>query len=350
MFPDLGDDAPRREGTAAHEVMETILRGGVVTPGTIARNGVEITQQMIDGAWLLRQDIEEKLGANWAQMIVVEQRVNIPRIHPMQCWGTPDVYAWVRTSAERYTLYVWDLKFGFKQVEVFESEQLTAYAAGALDLYPQLSDMAVTCVLTIVQPRAYHPLGPVRSWTVAASDLRGEINILASVGEDALSPTPICTPHPEACENCLARSGCGALLEAGYRGMDIARQAVARVLPDDALGLELVMLDDAEALIKARKSGLEELVKHKLKQGVRVPHWSMGPGRGATVWIKPAAEVAAMGKLLEKDLRKPMEVMTPLQAQAAGVPESVLRVYSQSVPGATKLTRTNEKDIRRVFS
>jgi uncharacterized protein DUF2800 len=351
QFPDLGDDTASREGEACHWVMQHRFTGMELPVGSMAPNGVEVTQAMHDAVGLLEQDIVAQLGPDWRRLIAVERPVAIPRVHPTLCWGTPDVRAWAQKDGVSF-LFVWDLKYGFKRVEAFENDQLVEYAAGCLSEAQVLgdADQRVRCVLTVVQPRAYHTLGPVRSWEVMACDLRAQINILAMAADEATGTAPKCRPQPEACENCRARSGCGALQEAVYRGMDIARQATPREMPDDAMGLELAYLDDVESLIKARKSGLEEVVKARLAKGARISHWRMGPGQGKTVWTKSPAEVALLGEFLQLDLKQPLDVCTPLQAKAKGLPEGLMKQYSNTVSGATKLLREDGANVRRIFS
>lgn len=351
QFPDLGDDTASREGDACHWVMQHRFTGLELPVGSMAPNSVEVTQAMHDAVNLLEQDIIARLGPEWRRWIVVERPVAVPRVHPTLCWGTPDVRALVPV-ANGHLLFVWDLKYGFKRVEAFENDQLVEYAAGCLTEAGILGDgdQRVRCVLTIVQPRAYHALGPVRAWEVMASDLRGQINILAMAADEAAGPTPKCRPQPDACENCRARSGCDALQEAVYRGMDIARQATPREMPDDAMGLELAYLDDVESLIKARKSGLEEVVKARLAKGARISHWRMGPGQGKTIWKVKPEEVKILGQYLQLDLTQPLDVCTPLQAKAKGLPEGLFKQYSETIPGATKLTREDGANVRRIFS
>lgn len=54
-FPEEGDTAAAMEGTAAHWVFEQMLaakRVDAVSAGDVAPNGVEVTEEMIDGAEL----------------------------------------------------------------------------------------------------------------------------------------------------------------------------------------------------------------------------------------------------------------------------------------------------------
>lgn len=356
LYPDLSDPEPRRLGVACHWLMECALKAPFVIPpeGTIAPNGVAITVEMIDAVQLMRGDIMAKLGANWASMIQIENPVAIPRIDP-QCWGTPDVRAWVQLPNGRRVLFIWDLKYGWSRVEVFENDQLVCYAAGCLSeantgTPPAFPESQVDVVLVVVQPRAYHPQGPVREWKTTAVGLRDYVHQLNMAATEATSATPVCRPQPAACENCTGRAHCDTLQQAAYRGMDLAAQAIPRELSDSALGLELAMLSDAHELMKARLSGLEEVVKHRLQQGRRVAHWYYGPGQGSTKWTKPASEVILMGQMMGKDLAKPPEAITPLQAKAKGLDDGLVMQYAQTIPGATKLMRSTGTDARRVFS
>lgn len=353
QFPDLSDETARREGTACHWVMLhrlTMEPAGYLAEGSTAPNGVEVTRAMIDGVELLAQDIEAKLGPTWRTLVVVERPVSIRRVHEAN-WGTPDVRAWVQKNG-RWWLYIWDLKYGFKRVEVFENDQLVDYAAGCLEeaKIDGLAEQSVGVSFNVVQPRAYHPDGPLREWTCLASDIRAQVNILAMAADEATSVAPVCRPRPDVCENCRARSGCDALQEAVYRGMDIARQAIPRVMSDEALGLELAMLEDVDGLLKARMSGLEELVKARLSSGHRIPHWQYSPGQGGVKWTKPPAEVKALGAMFGVDLTKPLEVITPTQAKAAGLPMDYVKPYFQTVTGAVKLTRSTDATARRIFT
>ena len=55
-----------------------------------------------------------------------------------------------------------------------------------------------------------------------------------------------------------------------------------------------------------------------------------------------------MGSLMGVDLSKP-GVLTPKQAEKAGVDEGVIKAYSVTPLGQIKLVPTNPSDARRVF-
>lgn len=355
QFPDLSDPTASAEGDAAHWVMHQVLTTLIEARsmiGTHAPNGVLVTEAMVDAVELLRDDVAAKLGPQWREAARVEYRTQpIRRIHESACWGTVDVHGWGQVNSQ-WVLFVWDFKFGFKRVEVFENKQIVAYTAGLLAEYQidGLRDQSTPCRLAICQPRAYHADGPLREWRVMASDLRALINQLSMAAEEATGSAPTCRPRASACENCRARAHCDALQEAAYRGMDLARQAIPRELSAEAAGLELVHLTEAAKLMEARLSGLEEVVKYKLGQGERVPHWRMAPGAASPKWNRSESEIAMLGRALGLDLTKPVDVITPTQAKAKGVPESLLKMYSTVPTTALKLTRDDGASVRRIFT
>lgn len=355
--PDDESEAAR-EGTTCHEAMAWLAAGKACPVDTVMPStGLAVTRQMLEAIDILFADIQSVLGMGWRQIVVVERPVWAPRIHP-QCFGTPDIRAWTQMGDRRW-LYVWELKYGHKVKEAFHNRQLIAQACACLseaNATAQATGQAawpesqVTCMLTIVQPRAYHAGGPVRRWVVHAPDLLPHVQRLASAAMVALEPDAPCNPQPSACEDCRARYDCTALQQAAYRVMDISTQVIPIEMTDQAMGLELAMAQDYAKLLDARIEGLQEQVAHRLRSGAIVPRWEMGRGRGATVWDKPTPEVQALGQMFGLDLMRPPEPITPLQAVTAGLPDAMLASYARTVPGKTALKRVNDKAAEQVFT
>lgn len=358
-YPEQGDKEAAEEGTAAHWVFTQRWDGWapeVLMQEGKAPNGVPLTREMMEGAQLLVDDIQavqrEALGP---VQPVIEQRVQIPRVHAFANWGTPDVRMWVyHVFSGTLTLYVWDFKYGHKHVDAFENWQLLDYAAGILDERRDVPPERITVVLRVVQPRSYHRDGPVREWRLSAKEMEPYVFRLSMAAEDATSPQPECKPQPEACENCNARHACEALQRAAYRGMDLARQAQASDLSPPALGLELRYLTDARDLLNARITGMSAQAEGMIRQGVAVPHWKMEAAGSREKWNKPDAEVIALGSMMGAQLAKEPEAITPTQARAAlkkvGLPDDVLAAYAARQSGAVRLTVDDGSDARKVFT
>ena len=119
-------------------------------------------------------------------------------------------------------------------------------------------------------------------------------------------------------------------------------------MPVDAMGLELRMLQRAQKLLEARASGLAEQLEHALASGQASPYFTMAPGESKLVWIKPAAEVLALGTLAGVDLAKPREPVTPTQAKKLLDP-ALVAMYSDRTRAALKLTPVDTVGARKVF-
>lgn len=358
-YPEVGDAAAAADGTATHWLMAQMFEGWA--PDTLLADGKTeyghpIDADMVEAARMLFDDVRAVQGAALGPVQpVVEQPVQIPRIHPTANWGTPDVRMWVPDPFEgSLTLYVWDLKYGHKFVDVFENFQLLDYAAGILDERREVPRDRITVVFRIVQPRSYHRDGPIREWRVRAVDLEPFFFRLQMAAEEATGPAPECRPTPDACENCNARHACEALQRAAYRGMDLARQAQANDLTPAALGLEMRYLHDATKLMEARMSGLQAQAEAVLRRGGHVPHWKPEPGQAREVWTVPVGQIVSLGEMLGLDLSKPQDAITPTQARAAakrkGIDPTVIGAFATRPSGAVKLTPDDGADARKVFA
>lgn len=148
--------AAAQEGTRAHECLEAFLLGGkrdlkrVETK--LFKDGYP-TQMIIlahDSAheiWGIRPPKSEKL---------IESKSFCTHIHP-ELFGTVDC-AFVEHFG---TLHIIDFKYGRMPVEVKENTQLICYAIGIAHKFDYDFE---SVKLTVVQPRANHADGFVRSW------------------------------------------------------------------------------------------------------------------------------------------------------------------------------------------
>lgn len=343
-----GDDEKTLEGTAAHWVFGEIFECRVVAEGQIAPNNVVVTDEMLDAAQLFVDAVDERLAAYGMTRrdLVVERRVQIPRVHPHN-WGTPDLWFYARSHG---VLEVFDFKFGHAYVDEYENWQLIDYVAGiASELgMDGVSDQHTRARLTVVQPRCYSARSSVRSWAVMLSDLRGHINKLRNAAESATGHAPKATTG-DHCEYCPGRHACGALQSAAYAAAEKSTDGTPVELTPAAAALELRMLERAKRRLDARVKGLAESVESMLRRGQPVPFYRMETSAGRETWAKPADEVLALGAVFKVNLAKPA-TLTPKQAVKAGLPEAVVAAYVTRPTGATKLVEVVSSDAARVFS
>lgn len=338
LFPQEESGIDAIEGEAAHWAGAELLQGRAVDTGQVAANGVTLTDEMVEAAELYAEHIIARgpVGA-------VETTVKSAALHPDN-YGTPDHFA-----LQPMHLFVDDFKFGHGYVEVFENWQLMNYVALILQEMGinGMTDQMLQVTMTIVQPRNYHRDGPIRTWSVKASELRGHFNILRNKFEEAMREDAPVTAGAH-CEHCPARHVCEAAAASGYNAVTHAYRSIPLVMSPAAMALELRTLRRARKVLEARITGLEEQVLSTIVRGTDVPWFSIQHGQGRTKWTTPASEVIALGQMLGVDVSKP-DVLTPKQAIAKGLPEEVVKAYSHAPRGAAELVEDDGRTAAKVF-
>ncbi len=337
------------EGDAAHWLACQIATNGPPSHpvGIKAPNGVTITQDMIDGAELFAEVVG--IGANH------ERSVRGPSIHPA-LHGTPD--------ADRNVvrlLRVFDYKFGHRFVEVFEMWQCLAYVASLFDsVYSR--DQIDEIEIVVVQPRAYHKDGPVRTWRFPLVELQGYVERMHSAAHKAVDMHGV--PRLDApaqtgpgCRDCEARHECTRFQAVCSRLADEAGRTERFNLPPAQLGAELSYLDEAIERLEARRDGLAIQAETHMRAGKSVPGYEMGEGKANEKWRDDVSvdEVAEFARILDPSLIvcKDVELLTPTQTRAAlkrrKIDERALDGYALRPRGAMKLQKSSTTRARRAF-
>jgi hypothetical protein len=150
------------------------------------------------------------------------------------------------------------------------------------------------------------------------------------------------------CRDCSARHACPTLQASSYSVVQMVGKNIPFDLPANALGHELAMLKEAQTLLDARVSGLEDEVLGRIKRGQSINGWMTEQGLGREKWSKPVEEVIALGAMLAIDISKPA-TLTPKQAIKAGLPAELVASYSETPKGEVKLVRDTGAKAMRVF-
>jgi hypothetical protein len=335
------------EGNAAHYVAAELLHGRRPVIGSAAPNGIVIDDEMFEAAEMFVTDVRDTVG-NAIHLIHIEETVRAPGIHPNN-WGTPDV--WYSTVTGRGgVLYIWDFKYGHRFVDAFENWQLLDYLACILsrDEFSGVDRRNIKFILRVVQPRNFHPSGPIREWEPTAVEIAVAFGDLEKAAVEAMGPTPTTRTGTE-CRDCRARHACPALHEAADGVADMARGASPLELPPAAVGIELRVLHRAQALIDARVTGLEAQALNAIRSGQDVPFYTVGQSQSRERWTVPPEQVIALGDSMGVKLAKDPQPITPNQARAAGMDADIVKGFAERPSGALKLVPADTTQARKVF-
>lgn len=229
-------------------------------------------------------------------VVYVEEPFTLAALNPPQeMFGTPD---FVAVTGRR--LDVVDFKYGRGvAVEVNGNTQLLFYVVGALLRHAELQDVSTMSSMIgfldyalslfddiwghIVQPRASHADGPIRTVHITAQEVRDFVALLLLKAGATLDPdAPL---HAGSwCKFCPAQAFCP---EIKRYAIEIARQDFAAVEPPpvESLPIEVAasILSKVDVLNHWVKA-LEARVRAELEAGRPVPGWKLVNKRPTRVW------------------------------------------------------------------
>lgn len=314
------------EGARLHRLAAAVLMGDVALDDLTAEDR-EIIEPYVTYA------------EQWDSR-VVESCLNVVFCLPVgeqrgyELQGTPDLVAY---DDER--IVVVDFKTGWRPVEVHENWQLLCYAT-------LLRPTPAEITLAVVQPRPWHPDGPVREWTITAAQLEKYAAVIFDavrrVHEDAVLRTG------PWCRYCPALPHCPAVRDVTLA--DVDHSGIERVeIPDDFLAKELEVLRSAQERLGLRVAALEEIVTAKLLSGVPIRGVSLEQKVGRLTWShEDKAVLAAILGMTGRGIGKTV-APTPTQAIKSGVPEQVVHALAKRKPGKLVVSTHSHQAARQAF-
>jgi hypothetical protein len=285
-----------REGTAAHNLMEkALLSRTKLEPadyvGEMMSDGeggeVEVTEEMAEAVKMFTDHARTRWGEGTP--IGVEAKFNLAPLGPPEdMFGTTDHWAY---DGETRTLFIDDYKHGQGVVkEAIENEQLMYYGVGGLlvlgNRYP-----VDRVVLTIVQPRAYHPDGPIRSWSTTPAELLDFVGLLFDAARATQDPAAPLVPG-EHCRFCPAAGVCPAKKIEAQALAQIEFETLPEFGPPAPATLPVEVLADMATKFHILKDWMkqsEALIEAKLRSGEEVPGFKLVERRKTRRWVDPSA-------------------------------------------------------------
>lgn len=351
----------QREGTAAHTLLEHGLRAALAGQpwqdflATVESVNVQdpdeswvmwdVDDEMIAGVTLTIETILSRGSPN-DLVIETERTFDLAPLNPPEpMFGTTDALVQGFRSIELF-----DLKYGRGiVVEVLDNSQLRTYVVGALvdagmkapketwaamvmrypdGAPPTALDVGLelfdAIAITIIQPRAPHTHGPVRTEFLTHAQVREFARDLLAAARKTQEDDAPFIPG-DHCKFCPAKGFCPALAK---RAQAIAAAAFdaepitampepipAKVerLTIEEIGKTMTLLPIVEEWVRAVKTRAIA----ELQRGVRVPGWKLVGKRGKRHWInvdQAAHDLIAMG-LDALDVYEPAKMKSPAQIE-----------------------------------
>jgi len=330
----------RYEGLALHDVAAHALNN----PGSqmldyegtvqlVKGEQVVITLEMLSRVKMYIDYIRD-LGGNRH----VEHKVLCSTIHE-KCKGIIDYWGYFPEEASPCGCHYKD---GYREVSIFENQQLICYVAGLINRHfrDRENDLKVTMV--IVQPRS-RELDKVKKWTTTATLLRGYINIISNAAHNRLSSSPKSTAG-EHCRYCNRKPTCKAF-NMSVENLIHACEHVDQLYDQ---GERLRLLNSASKMVSMSLDAEEAQALVDIKAGKSVSGYTATHGRGSWT-VKDDEAVESLAQLFGVDPHKALVLKTPTQLKNEGIPPDMLEPLTERFSGKLKLTPINQDDVRKIF-
>ena len=304
------------EGTAAHELAETVLKAddncapwiGVTLPETqwtVDREMADYVQEYVE---FVRYHSHGDAFASY------EMRVHFDDWVPGG-FGTCDALI-----IDGDTMHVIDLKYG-KGIPVspVENSQGMLYALGA---YADMSKIITIqrVMITIVQPRIYEDDRTTQTWTIDVADLLKWGEWAKQRAEACLEPGAEFVPGDKQCQWCKAKPTCKALAT-------LTEQTIMADFEDisspDALtpvtrltDAQIAKVLRAKALIASWLDAVEDRVVERLNDGEKFPGYKLVASKANRRWSDEAQAGAALFEMIG-DAAYTQKLLSPTQAEKA---------------------------------
>ncbi len=273
------------EGTAAHALLHRCY--------TECKDAVVFVGQEVEGFivdQVMAEAVQVCLDAYRSDIVpgditFVETRIDLAAFGaPLPATGTAD---FIRFRPATGHLKVIDFKYGQGiAVEVDDNAQLRYYAAGACARLECEEHIVHDIEISIVQPRAFHPDGPIRSELISVFGLSDWLDKLFSAMRSSQETDAPLQPGRH-CKFCRAASICPGIQSKALAvaGADFAGTSIT-VPPDPAsFSPERLswVLSSADVL-RNWLAAVETRAFAEISQGRDIPGWKLVPRRPTRKW------------------------------------------------------------------
>lgn len=272
------------EGTEAHDLLERAIkaktRPSELEPDHPAAHDVNVCYDLIEVS-LHDPNL----------MVMSEVKVKLTD----DCYGTADV---IIIDPKQSLLVVVDYKHGRGVIVEPDCEQLLIYAMAAMRDFDCMLDKSIEHLqTTIVQPRASHDEGPIRTKMRPRVEAMGELTPILAAMEDIKAGSMTYAPSESACRFCKARANCKAIADkalAGVRSMFTEAGCLDVPTAEDGRGLtneQKAAVLEARGLFNIFIKAIEEDVETTLLSGKSFPGYKLVAGRSNRVFDGDEEEI-----------------------------------------------------------
>jgi hypothetical protein len=332
-----------QEGTTAHAVGEMCLAQGDHPSQWIGEivEGMEVTAEMAEAVTVYYDYVRGLLGAD--DELYLERRVSLEKLNPpVQMFGTSDCIIYRKAEKK---LFVIDYKHGAGvAVEATGNPQGRYYALGAM-LALENDQPVAEVEIIIVQPRAPHSDGPIRSETVSAAELVDFAADLMDAAHRTLDEDAPIVPG-DHCKFCTAAGVCPGLRE---QALAVAQSEFGPPDPRTLLPEQVAELLQKADIVEEWVKSLRAHAYATLERGGTVPGFKLVAKRATRKWVNEQDAIAVLensGGIRARDMYE-QKLKSPAQVEKLLAKADRKLLAELTVSVSTGLTMVSETDKRQ---
>ena len=300
-----------REGTAAHALGETVLRGEHETTAELLDAEMDlgdgepfpVDQEMVTYVQRYVDDVNDLTPEDAIRMVEVRSDYSA-MIEQEDAYGTADFVA-VTDDA----IHVHDLKYGKGiRVDAKENWQLLLYALGMYWQFESVREFK-RVHLYIHQPRLNH----LSEWSCSIEELLAFGEDMARRAARVFSHPDEMNPGEKQCRWCLAKATCPALAQKVAEEFDVLPEPKSQDAENDLLARGMPNVELIEGWCKAVRSETER----RLLSGHHIKGFKLVEGRrGPRKWLDAKeAEEALKAMRVKNDDMYEHKLISPTSAE-----------------------------------
>ena len=348
-----GSNFYAEEGTAAHELGDYVLvNPDISLASQIGRkfNGIEVTKEMTKAVEKYIEYIDEAMEIDTEAWF--ESKVPMSYLKKGQ-FGTADAILIFNPDTSNFVMEVIDYKHGRGHaVEAIGNHQMRHYACGTLEhlfAHGIKFNGFDTVKVTIVQPRAPHPEGHVRSDFFSINELRAFRKEAQDAMHEAEGDNPSFGPSEDNCMWCAAKPVCKHFAEynlqvARMEFLDLSepvepKELFERLPKKDFMSKEELMYvyNNTKAFTQWLKA-IGDFVRETMMSGEKYGDLKLVRGRSNRSWRSEDQVLKAFSKYiaeheeskLKKDDLYTKKLMSPNQIET-NLPDEVMEAMVELV-------------------
>ena len=316
-----------QEGTNAHFLINHCIETKVNPEMVVDQDFIEpesgtqfkATREMVDAIkhvfTLINNRYEANVKAGGKKFIVHSELKVFPlRLGRFDIEGTTDVAIETDSYVENI-----DYKHGAGvAVEVQNNRQMQIYGVGTMDT---LGTDELPLVTTIVQPRAQHPDGIIRSVLYQPADIAVFTQEIAEAAARTDDPNAPFNPvdEPEVCGWCRGKATCKAIADKALEAAqavfsDISQTNTSEIQQNvlrepKELSLEQVrMILENASLITGWVGAVQKFAKDQMLAGIDIPGFKLIAGRRSRKWDLSEEELEKLLRSMKRTDRKKVTI------------------------------------------